>query len=485
MLWGKPKFENFHRYEIRCNSPIVAFQKMWTAFWIFGWSTEVDIFEFIGSKDSEFSVHKWFGNGQTYTKASGKIGIKGLLGSFHTYAMEHDKFFIRFYIDNKIVYTVSLIKYLNNIHQLENCEISDGIYEKTMSFPDCNEPALSVIVDPGATPNAAHKVDDLDLNEYVNDPNFPLDFLIDYIRVYKIVSNEEESSCYMEVLGPNTSCSEIDTIEFCNKGIQMNSNSWRLPKGMIMYQNSSLNISKRKITINGVETIVMDTTINKNCIKVRTDGSFTGGTIYYRVPEECKFLKGNSITKKVFTLLPKANVTYQVSSCDVRVCIEGGVVDAYDEIWWSEKSERIKGTDCWIIKDVKYGGKPPYVGIGYIHLLVRNKCGKSLSSIKIVNENCIENPGINDESESESAIVLIPNPASDQFTLKKFSDSDHQFEYLYIVNVQNNNVVKELAFNGNEELLIDSSSFANGEYLVLVRDTNNIYHRSTLIINQN
>lgn len=69
----------------------------------------------------------------------------------------------------------------------------------------------------------------------------------------------------------------------------MKGGSWELPQGITMYQNPSLTITSKLVFIGNKDTIVFDTVINKDCIKVIASEYYGGGKVRYKVPEECKF----------------------------------------------------------------------------------------------------------------------------------------------------------------------------------------------------
>lgn len=471
MLWGKQTFENFHRYEIRCNSPLKAFNKMWTAFWVFGWVTEIDFFEFNSSKKPEFSCHKW--SIPKYTNASGELDLGSLLGSFHTYAAEHDKFFIRIYIDNELVYTFSLFNHLNNNHQFGNCDLEEGIYDRTMSFPDCNEPSLSVIVDPGATPNASRY-----LVPPILDSSFPTDFLIDYIRVYKIVSNENTNGCKYKISGPTSICKNIDTLQYCLESGNIDGGFWELPSGLTMYQNPSLTINSRTIFNGTRDTIVFDTIINYNCIKVIANGYSGNGQIKFKVPESCKFVNGDYISKKLAFGLPTPDVSYDLNTncTSARICLNNH--EDYSNIWFSDGviSEANKG--CITI-DVAFGKFSEY----FVFVEVENECGKRLHPIRIDGRRCVENP-IN-----ENLISVTPNPANVQFVIN-IDQSLQSSEFNKIVNCQIFNVnlgfiVTSYDINLQNQIIVDINNYMNGEYLLLFRDASNNFYSKRVIVNKN
>ena len=472
MLWSKPKFENFHRYEIRCNTPLGA-GSMWTAFWIFGWSTEIDFFEFNSSVEPEFTVHKWFGNSQTYSTASGRMDLGSLVGSFHTYAVEHDKFFIRWYIDDVLVYTVSLFKNINNYPPSGGFYLPEGEYDKTMSFPDCNEPALSVIVDPGATPSA---------HPYFSMRNFPNDFLIDYIRVYKIVDNNEEIGCNISITGPTSICKKLDTLQYCLNGAEMKGGSWELPQGITMYQNPSLTITSKLVFIGNKDTIVFDTVINKDCIKVIASEYYGGGKVRYKVPEECKFLSGDFAEKSIYFGTPLPNLNYYLTCTSVTICLENP--DAFTEVWYQQAEilPAPSNKNCKTF-EVAFSKKQPYY---YFTVQGTNECGSRINTIRLDGRNCFNTSGSGNYLPRFS---ILPNPASDYFSLKLNNIVDNvelsKIIHGQIIHLNSGDCVKTFNVNIEDEIFINSENFIEGEYLILLRDLDDKYYSDKLIINRN
>jgi len=161
--WLNSKFDQQYGYfEIRCKPPKQGL-KFWPASWLYGscWPPEIDIFEFMSKSD----VGKDYTKGITFTNhfgAPGKIGMKSkFLGTqlgrnlkginwnedFHTYACRWEWNYVEFYIDNIAVYRI--------------------VY----NVPDIK---MNIIV------NTAGNLETLP-----TPGELPVDFIVDYIRVYK------------------------------------------------------------------------------------------------------------------------------------------------------------------------------------------------------------------------------------------------------------------------------------------------------------
>jgi len=183
MINSKQTFTTYGRYEIKCKLPKGAQQ--WPAFWIFGWNTEIDIFEFICSGPSklEFSIHKWLSkdcprrkkdNGSPcYSSQSGKVDFEiDFSADFHSFAMEYDPFMIRYYIDDIMVRYVCRY-YDKKGRPITKNTIQKGDYLLEPSFPILGEPVAVIANQMICT---SHKE---------KNPIFPNVMEIDYIRVYQ------------------------------------------------------------------------------------------------------------------------------------------------------------------------------------------------------------------------------------------------------------------------------------------------------------
>lgn len=471
MLMSKRWFENYHRYEIRCKVP--SGTAMWPAFWVYGWWAEIDVFEFIGSHNPEFSLHKWKDfkflgiNFEKFSITSGKCNFGDLHSDFHTYAVEHDKFFVRWYLDNELVYSVSHFDHLNNIRNFD-CNMEYGNYKRTMPFPECNEPALQVIASSGPTPSAFYPTS-MHL--------FPNDMLIDYIRVYQHVDNSVNDGCDIKIKGPTSICERIDTLEYCLEGGKMIGGNWELPTGLTMYQNPSLTITKKIVIVNGEEVIKYDTIKNENCIKVIANGYYGNNSIKYNVNEECKFLMGETIEKKITFGRPgppKVNIT-RLGCTEVVLCVENP--EDYSEIWFSGTTPRTG--NCQTIP-VEFSYKFPY---NYVFVEVSNECGKYLEAIKIDGSNCL---GLT--ADDKIGFEITPNPAQDEINIKidqNFtSDSESNFVECQILSLNTGTIMSKINISQQNEIYVNTSNYSTGEYLVLLKNLQGSFISDKLIINR-
>lgn len=183
MINSKQVFTQFGKYEIRCKIP--KGKQQWPAFWIFGWNTEIDVFEFTcrGPEKIEFSVHNWLSNAcdnknpskdaPCYSNRSKFVdfGID-FSEAFHTFSIEYEPHLIKFYIDDVMVRVVPKYYDLrkNPIHFYP---LPPGTYYVDPAFPIPGEP-VQVIANQAICRKHKEK-----------NPVFPNYMEIDYIRVFQ------------------------------------------------------------------------------------------------------------------------------------------------------------------------------------------------------------------------------------------------------------------------------------------------------------
>lgn len=183
MVHSKQNFTTYGKYEIRCKLP--SGKQLWPAFWIFGWSTEIDIFEFIckGTRKLEFSIHKWINeecpnknpskNSPCYSSASGMVdfGID-FSKEFHTFSVEYEPHMIKYYIDDIMVRYVPKYYTLRG-QPINSCRLLPGEYLEEPSFPIFGQP-VQVIANQSVCWKHKEK-----------NPIFPNYMEIDHISVYQ------------------------------------------------------------------------------------------------------------------------------------------------------------------------------------------------------------------------------------------------------------------------------------------------------------
>ncbi len=194
LVYSKQKFTTYGKYEMRCKLP--KGKQQWPAFWVFGWNTEIDFFEFIckGTKKIEFSLHKWSSqncpnNNPTkgapcYSSVSGIVdfGID-FSEDFHTFTVEYEPYMIKYYIDGIMVRYIP--KYYDmKGNPINSCRIKPGEYLVEPAFPFFGEP-VHVIANQSVCRKHKEKK-----------PIFPNVKEIDYIRVYQKEIQEDLKLSY-------------------------------------------------------------------------------------------------------------------------------------------------------------------------------------------------------------------------------------------------------------------------------------------------
>ena len=188
MIHSKRTFNTFSKYEIRCKIP--KGQGFWPAFWAFGWTTEIDVFEFGTHNPYTFlsSVHDWKND---VSVANQWIKTKvDLSKDFHVYAVEYEPNFVHFYLDHKRVATLTKYLELSGDHVL-NCHPEPGYYIEQPEFPKPGQP-LQVIANVAVGYSDDHG---RRLSAFTGAPGpdamLPNTMEIDYIRVYQREDSEQ------------------------------------------------------------------------------------------------------------------------------------------------------------------------------------------------------------------------------------------------------------------------------------------------------
>ncbi len=149
MVHSTATYSGFGRFEIRCKVPLV--KGIWPAFWLFGGSTEVDVFEFYGTRGGsqrrldrfEMSVHKWGNDAPKW--GDQWLRARRADEDWHTYGVEYDAASVRFYFDGKEV--ARLAKFYDEAGRgVDGCVLEAGrSYTIHPEYPAAGLP-LSVIV---------------------------------------------------------------------------------------------------------------------------------------------------------------------------------------------------------------------------------------------------------------------------------------------------------------------------------------------------
>src|SRR5690606_1359388 len=102
--------QQYGYFEIRARLP--EGPGLWPAFWLIGkdrsdYTAEIDVLEFYGDKPEGYSsvVHIWYRDGEHYSRyARNEVFNDARPGDFHTYGVQVDQNWIRFYFDREFMW---------------------------------------------------------------------------------------------------------------------------------------------------------------------------------------------------------------------------------------------------------------------------------------------------------------------------------------------------------------------------------------------
>jgi len=135
MIHSRQQF-GMGRYEIRCKLPFGM--GFWPAFWLFGdKAAELDVFEIAGQRPHRhhMGIISWK-NHSTFNKR--KWYRKDFSEDFHIFSFEWDPYFVRFLVDEKEVWKVSLMKPKFG-KVMRRCRHHKGKYKLQLAFPSVGE----------------------------------------------------------------------------------------------------------------------------------------------------------------------------------------------------------------------------------------------------------------------------------------------------------------------------------------------------------
>lgn len=176
MVHSKRAFTNYGRYEIRCKIP--SGMGFWPAFWMFGWSTEMDVFEF----GTQHPRRHYLGLIRNNRRQSYHYQGADFSKDFHTFALQYEPYFVHYEVDGQRVHTIARLYSLEG-KAVTDCTIPAGQYRENPVFPRHGDP-IQVIAGLGVgtarTP-------------FTKAPNrrttLPNQMEIDFIRVYQVVDH--------------------------------------------------------------------------------------------------------------------------------------------------------------------------------------------------------------------------------------------------------------------------------------------------------
>lgn len=178
MVHSRQAFTDYARYEIRCKIP--GGEGFWPAFWVFGWSTEIDVFEFgTGSPDRIHSgFFKNLDGGKNEHMAHAFDG-PDFSKDFHTIAAQYEPFFIHIEVDSVRMHSFPRYYTLDG-KAVAACDLAEGPYLQNPVFPRFGDPVqviANLAVGAANTPFTGPPAPETPL---------PNQMEVDYIKVYQL-----------------------------------------------------------------------------------------------------------------------------------------------------------------------------------------------------------------------------------------------------------------------------------------------------------
>ncbi|WEX10489.1 glycoside hydrolase family 16 protein [Chelativorans sp. AA-79] len=141
-----PKGEGFAQqygyFEMRARLP--EGPGLWPAFWLIGkdrssYTAEIDVMEFYGDKPDGYSsvVHVWYRDGRHYSRYTrNEVFGDADPADFHTYGVQVDQDWIRFYFDRKFMWkTETQEEHRQPLYILLNLAMVDGLSKEDAPDP--------------------------------------------------------------------------------------------------------------------------------------------------------------------------------------------------------------------------------------------------------------------------------------------------------------------------------------------------------------
>lgn len=184
MLHSRFKFGR-GRFECRCKVPKSTDHYLWPAFWLFGGNgpcSEIDILEIPGNPSTSYhhALHRYNSTcDDNHASDEGTTELFDLADAFHVYRVDWDKWFVNFYIDDKLMYRSCRI-YDLLYRPVSKCDISTGVYIQNQAFPG-QDAEMSIIV--GMAIKDGPYV--FPVGSPLTVPDLPAILEVDYIRVYQ------------------------------------------------------------------------------------------------------------------------------------------------------------------------------------------------------------------------------------------------------------------------------------------------------------
>ncbi len=423
---SKQEFTTYSKYEIRCKIP--SGMGFWPAFWVFGWSTEIDVFEF-GSQDpnkAHTTLWKYLNNGERIPRRASYTG-EDYSRAFHVFAVEYDPWHIKFLIDGDEKYRFS--KYFNWPDPVTGCDTPPGVYTVEPAYPRWGD-HVQVIA------GVAVGVNNGPVTEAPNENTvLPNNMEVDYIRVYQRDPQKNLSDlCDYQIKGELSICGYEEyyySLNIIEEGVDN------------IIWTASNNLTMSVINNNGVEITAFTNDQENAWLKAEVQG----------IEGYCN-KNTFTINLQINSDPPEFNIIEITPTCFPASNASGRyVTDPLTNVQW----------------DIDFGNIDPVYGSftnvepineGWFTLTAtKNRCGESFNISKsFFAEPCFGGFG---------ELFLSPNPTNNFINI----DFEHDFVYKGIFDIMilsHNGEIKYQNTVNKKSLQVDVSNYVNGVYSVFV-----------------
>lgn len=432
---SKQIFNTYTKYETRCKIP--SGMGFWSAFWIFGWSTEIDVFEMSGHEPDKIhmAIHKW--NPNNHTAGSWNHTGVDYSQAFHTYAVEYDPFFVNFFVDGNLIKKVNRY-FIAAGNPVTTCNAPPGVYIQEPVYPRFGN-EVQVIAGLGIGTDQAPFG--------IKSPNtatvFPNQMEVDWIRVYQRTPQASLTDlCGARGIEGNSLLCAGQQLTYNFTGVRTDVVTWRTSANLQIVSQTDYSVTVKPInaTINGEAWI-------------------SGTTSAYEPCPEKTFVKNIWVGK------PIATVTAEVVECDPCFNLT------------ANSNPLAQATYDWNIQNYTYSNygcapRTPY-SIPYT-LTTSNNCGAStrMSRITTVKTKC---------GRFIPRIDISPNPAHDIVSLSLLDIEIADIEQCNIVSKDLQTTLSVKITDKRTD--IDISNLERGVYYVIcvLKDKNEIISKPLIV----
>ncbi len=458
MLNSKPVFK-FGRFEIRCKIP--QGDGFVPAFWLYN-HDEIDVFEFCSCQPTKqyVTLHNDCG-GSTKSMSGISKTISDASTGFHTYAVEWEPYYVKWYTDGQLIRKVLRYSKIQNSTQYLDCGTSynsDYYYSNdhvpedhwmpilvnlyvtwfTKLFPDCQQPSAST--------------------------NFPANFEVDYIRAWQrnMETRFTDLCAIRKFVGDDIICNnEIKTFKV-EGGY-----------GNLMW-NTSSNLE------------ITETGSNYIKVKIKNGANAEAGEIYLtETNSPCG--SNYNITHKIYLGLPKiVSVSKHVGGCGDPIILQTELVSIPQEISsFPTVSANIDSSPSTFY--MRYGNhsavlsgwwslyNAPINDYCYpVEIIATNNCGADIYNSH-VKDNCNASGPCGDVNLNDNIsnlpvanmVTISPNPSQDGFDIKFEDEIDFFVQNCHIVNAINSNEVLHIpSVNMFSSTHVNCSNWIPGVYIL-------------------